>query len=66
MTTTYLPMGLIINSLGMPSVRSESAPPPGKLAQSPSYRECDKELLCYVWQMIAGPICYYLNNPSLA
>jgi hypothetical protein len=38
----------------------------GKLAQSPSAKEHDKELLCYVWQMIAGPICYYLNNPLLA
>ncbi len=22
--------------------------------------------MCYVWQMIAGPICCYLNNPLLA
>jgi hypothetical protein len=37
-----------------------------KLVQSLSDRECDKELSCYIWQMIAGPICYYLNNPLLA
>jgi hypothetical protein len=38
----------------------------GKLPQSPSDKECDKELLCYIWQTIAGPIHYYLNSPLLA
>jgi hypothetical protein len=38
----------------------------GKYMQSSSKKECAKELLCYVWQMIAGPIHYYINNPSLA
>ena len=69
MTTSSLPMGLIINSLVMPPVRSESAPSPSKLASyctSPSEKECDNELLCYIWQMIAGPIHHYLDNPLLA
>jgi hypothetical protein len=38
----------------------------GYLVPSPSERERDRELLCYVWQTIAGPISHYLNNPSLA
>jgi hypothetical protein len=25
----------------------------------------NKELLCYIWQMIAGPIHYYLDDPLL-
>ena len=58
MTTSSLPMGLIINSLVMPPVRLESALPPANWqASAKSIRkERDKELLCYVWQTIAGPI----------
>jgi hypothetical protein len=37
----------------------------GGLVQSSSDKEYDKELLCYIWKMIAGPIHHYHNNPSL-
>jgi hypothetical protein len=36
------------------------------LVPSPSNKECHKELLCYIWQTIAGPIHYYLNSPCIA
>jgi hypothetical protein len=37
----------------------------GKLAPSPSAKGHHKELLCYIWQMIAWPICYYRDNTLL-
>jgi hypothetical protein len=33
---------------------------------SPSAKEWHKELLCSVWQTIAGPIFYYLDDPLWA
>ncbi len=37
-----------------------------KLVPSPSAKEWHKELLCSVWQTIAGPIFYYLDDPLWA
>jgi hypothetical protein len=60
-------MGLIINSLVTPPIRSESALPTANWqAHTTSIdEEIDYELLCYVWQMLVGPIHHYLDNPLL-
>jgi hypothetical protein len=68
MTTSSLPMGLIINSLVMLPMWLESgSPTPCKLASLHNIN-LTKTLttsFCAVWQMIAGPIHHYLDNPLL-